>query len=97
MTKVGDMTKVDIHSVTNTSVLSVANRGRKPWREREVSRAILGAGRLGVGVLKEILKLEEWRGHIRGLSHHSIEVWRLDLRGSVGGLMEGYGVTEEVT
>lgn len=68
-----------------------------PWREREVIRAILGAVGLGVGVLKEMLKLEEWRGHICGLSHHSIQVCRVDLRSRVGGLMQGHGVTEEVT
>lgn len=52
---------------------------------------------LGVGVLKEILKMKKWHGHIRGLSNHSIQVWRVDLRGPVGKLMAGCGVTEEGT
>lgn len=35
---------------------------------------------LGVGVLKEMLKLKERHGHIHGLSNHSIQVWRVDLK-----------------
>lgn len=52
-------------------------------REREVSSASLEAMGLGVGVLKEMLKPEEWCRHIRGLSNYSIQVWRADLRGPV--------------
>lgn len=67
----------------DTYALSVVNRGREPWRERQVNSASLGAMGLGVGVLKEMFKLEEWCRNTRGVSNYSIQVWRAGLRGPV--------------
>lgn len=79
MTKVGGT----FTGIKDTYVLSVPNRGREPWREGEASSASLGVMGLGVGVLKETLRLEEWCRHLRGPSIHSMQLWRVDLRGPV--------------